>query len=120
MSYTESAIKILERATEILEPRGAWTQGSFALSREKTSVPSDSPRAVCFCALGAIQRARFDLGFHADYAAEVTYDTNPAIEALCQVIDDRDIDEWNDISSRRKGEVIAKMHEAISILKGDK
>lgn len=85
---------VLERAAEILTPRGAWTQGVYGLY--------DGP---C-CAVGAIVRAG---GFASARRAEDWLDRN-ASDALG--MDALELEDWNDRKRRRKGEVVAKLREA--------
>lgn len=53
--------KVLQRAKEIISSPERWTQGCYARDKNNFRVASDSPRAVKFCAQGAICRAASEL-----------------------------------------------------------
>lgn len=97
---------VLERAADLIEPEGAWTQGAYAVGEDFTAEDDgdDWPEApTCFCLMGAIawvqeidrpgdiDFARFSpsLGLSVDYVAN-----------------------WNDAPSRTQAEVVAKLREA--------
>lgn len=50
-------LAILEEAREILSKDGAWTQCSNARDAENHSISFADDGAVCFCAVGSINRA---------------------------------------------------------------
>lgn len=90
--------EILLKAADILTPRGAWTQGSFATDKAGLAVNVTSPKAKCFCLEGAVRKAT------GDNAIETA-------KAL-SLIDIHSIYDWNDAPSRRKAQVIALLRKA--------
>lgn len=53
--------KVVDRATALLAGRG-WTRRAYARDKRGLSAPATSNEAVCFCAAGALHRARHELG----------------------------------------------------------
>jgi len=52
-------VAVFERAAQLVET--GWCQGTSALDAEGLPARWDSPKAVCFCAMGAIARALQDV-----------------------------------------------------------
>ena len=91
---------VLGRAADLIEPEGAWTQGSFARNVGGYAVRIESPEAVCFCAVGAIYRA----APHSSMA-------NRIADALAGTVQDDLFSDWNDREGRRQSEVVAKLRK---------
>ena len=90
--------EILLKAADILTPRGAWTQHVFAADKKGRTVSVKSPKATCFCLVGAVSKATGD---------------NPEETAKAlALIDIPSIYLWNDAPSRRKAQVIARLRKA--------
>jgi len=53
--------EILTRAKEIITDPKRWAKGYYAFNKHQQAVASSSPRAVCWCALGAIRKAVEDV-----------------------------------------------------------
>lgn len=70
---TTREILIAARAL-IAAPEG-WTQGEYARDADGCAVDPDNPDAVCFCALGAIERA-----------CERGIDGDEAIQAIQRIV----------------------------------
>ena len=51
----------LVRARQLITPPEAWTQAEFARDKNFNPVAAVSDEAVCFCGLGANERAAFEL-----------------------------------------------------------
>lgn len=83
------------KPSEILEQYG-WTQGYFARDKSGMTMPSMSPYATCFCAVGAIKRSDFPTGSSLDVLRE--HIGAASVE---------DVYRWNDAPGRTKDEVIA-------------
>lgn len=49
--------KVLLKAMDIIATPDKWTKGCFARDINQDSTSADYPDAVCWCALGAIQKA---------------------------------------------------------------
>lgn len=93
---------ILDKAADLIEPEGAWTQ--CVLGRDARGgllIGSELKRAVSFCAEGAIIRVAGDRP-----------ETPQAFRALRSVIGKREIGYWNDHPRRKQAEVVAKVREA--------
>lgn len=54
---------ILRRAREIIADPARWTKGLLARDRTNHEVDLDHPSACKFCILGAVARAKIDLGY---------------------------------------------------------
>jgi hypothetical protein len=94
----------LEKAADLIEPEGAWTQGCYARLADGETTGSFNPDAVCWCALGAIQKT----GGGRD-AFSALYDMMPA---------DGLVSPWNDAPERTQAEVVAKLREAAANARG--
>lgn len=92
---------ILDKAADLIEPEGAWTQGAFARTADGESCSSGSsdPRAVCWCVGGAINRAS---------GQERPTDAHNVFQRLIPCGEF----EWNDAPERTQAEVVAKLREA--------
>lgn len=99
---TKTVSEILFAAAELIEPEGAWTQGTVARNALGEDVEGDAPDAVCFCLIGAIGKAT---DHHYDAA-------KPVYELLETLVGDGWIDLWNDAPERTQAEVVAKLREA--------
>src|SRR5688572_12664424 len=94
--------EILNKAADLLEPKGAWTQGWFARDKSRCHVAVESSAAVCWCAAGAIERAS---------PPTLYWD---ALNALARVLP-TSIAVWNDSPERTQAEVVAKLREAAAL-----
>lgn len=56
-----TAAEILRAARDLISDPKKWTIGNDARSATGRSVMANSPRAVCWCAQGAVHRAGADL-----------------------------------------------------------
>lgn len=61
--------EILIKAKGLIDTPEKWTQGEFARSEKGLSVQPTSPRATCFCSVGAIRKigSRGCGGVHISY-----------------------------------------------------
>ena len=107
MADTLSVADALERAADLIEPEGAWTQG--ALYRDALGEPAGaaSGKAVCWCAVGALNEVRGPFS-----------DAFEAVEALLpkpRTFHLRPLSDWNDAPGRTQAEVVAKLREAAAL-----
>lgn len=104
----EGAIRILEGALDLIEPRGAWCQG--VLYRDRQGLTCLYPQAASFCLTGAqfASAHRLRAGRWARTAA---------FHAVEDLLADTPIPNWNDAKGRRKGEVQAVLRRAIRSLR---
>lgn len=98
---------ILERAADLIEPEGRWTQDEFV--RNLSGACGDElgpwPRGkLCFCVLGAISRANHD-----QLVGEMTF--APVVQAMGLKFA-HELARWNDAPGRTQAEVVAKLREA--------
>lgn len=88
----------------LTEARGyvakGWTQGTLAKSNENRKVSFHSPRAVCWCALGALRLAG---GYYEE--------GQDALERLLPY--ETELFTWNDAPGRTQAEVLALFDKAI-------
>jgi hypothetical protein len=97
--------KIIARALEIISDETKWTRGSIARLANSKPCGCRNPRAVCFCAVGALNRAAGEVlavnAFH--HAIEAERDVLAANHEL------RDLPTMNDLEGR---ETIIEMFKA--------
>ena len=56
MTREQSIAATLNKAADLIEPEGAWTQGHFARHKNGNPIGPFEDNAACWCASGAIQR----------------------------------------------------------------
>lgn len=111
---------ILQHAAQLV--KHGWTTKVLARGANDTEVFVEHPRACRFCALGAIARAKYDLG-------ETVGGQQDAIRtlqrALCPHVSDEgfaadppQISDWNDRPGRTQAEVVALFRRAIAASEG--
>lgn len=103
---------VLKRALSKIKKN--WIQGASARNKKGDVVPTHSPNAVSFCAVGAIQ-ASIPLSFGNYFIklgcfkllekAKSIYSTNPIDSIIA----------WNDVHGRTKEEVIKTFEKAIKL-----
>jgi hypothetical protein len=88
--------QIITRALEIISEESRWTRGSLARLADSKPCASRNPRAVRFCAVGALNRAAGELltcnGFH--HAVEAEHEVLAANKEL------RGLPSINDVEGR--------------------
>lgn len=102
---------ILDKAADLIEPEGAWTQGASArnasgfdidgLDRFYSGDVDDTP--VCWCTAGAIYEATSRWFFD-----------DPAYGFFSKYIGDA-VPSWNDAPERTQAEVVSKLREAAAL-----
>lgn len=95
-----SVADVLDRAADLIEPEGAWTQGAPARTAGGRGTDSGDREAVCFCAIGAINRAGY-------------WDW-PLTSACWKAVEDTTVGlaKWNDAPERTQAEVVAALRAA--------
>lgn len=91
--------EVLLKAADLIEPEGAWTQGTSARAGAK-AVKADDPSATCWCVVGALERV----------GSGANYDT--VRRFLMGVLGVRAIVPWNDAPERTQAEVVATLRAA--------
>lgn len=97
-------IEVLKAARELISDPKHWTQYLFARDDNGNSTQPVSVRAVCWCALGAIDRVSGD-----DESAG-----DDALDALMEVVEEGNVSTFND--SHTHPEVMALFDAAIARL----
>jgi hypothetical protein len=118
MASKLSVADVLERAADLIEPEGAWTQHAFSRNadgsvdrggEEDDDGIADNP--VCWCALGAIATAAgVDLSFSGFPNNGIVKDAASAFRA----VEPYPVD-WNDAPGRTQAEVVSKLREAAAL-----
>jgi hypothetical protein len=73
MTYESGNLKTIRRVRALLADREAWTKGTLARDANWAPVQSLSPEAVCWCLVGASERADpQSMGTYADEEIETT------------------------------------------------
>lgn len=107
MQHAETVSK-LKSARDLISQKGAWIQGTFARDKNGFDCEGIDPTAVCFCAMGAIDRAVGETNSFFNFAW-------PLYRALDNAGFHNGISEWNDAPERTQEEVVALFDKAIEI-----
>jgi hypothetical protein len=101
--------EILRRAADIIEAQpNAWTQGAPARNEQGLKVNPNHPTAICFCSIGAIQRAVINTPCAPWSKAEelLANSLSHTPGVMVKIV------KWNDESRRTAAEVAAQMRKA--------
>ena len=110
VSIPSAVADVLERAADLVEPEGAWTQEAYARTASRTPLGWGAhPSAVCWCALGAI-----DAQQAGPIWARAAYMLADAVGAK-RTRFNSEIGAWNDAPHRTQAEVVAKLREAAAL-----
>lgn len=93
--------EILDKAADLIEPKGAWTQGESARDDQAVGLMADNPTACSFCMYGAIVRASG--GY---------LEGNEVCSRAIRFLGVPSLINWNDRPNRTQAEVVAKLREA--------
>lgn len=96
-----TTLETLKAARKLITPPRKWTKGSMAKAADRRKVNAGSPRAVCWCSIGAILRVNPTNWYG---ALNVLQDTLGDIP-------DNNVGDWNDKSTKKV--VLAAFDEAI-------
>jgi len=105
MTTLKEVADVLERAADLIEPEGAWTQGTWA--RDRSGDTATRAEEGCWCLWGAIYKT-------------VGYDavaTSPCLMAVANLVGDSSI-HWNDVPGRTQAEVVSALREAAKKARG--
>ena len=105
-----SAAEILNRAADIVSQPGAWTQGRTARDKDGAAVASHTPEAVCFCAIGAINRAAFEAS--TDWAGSDLAYAMLSRQLRSDMPEALGVATWNDTPGRTQDEVANLLRRA--------
>ena len=98
-----SIAEVLEKAANLIEPEGKWTQGDLAVDANGDETWTADPNSVCFCAEGAIMHVSFG------------QPREPIFREFRHALGVDRIYEWNDAPGRTQAEVVAKLREAAAL-----
>jgi hypothetical protein len=103
-----SVAEVLERAADLLQKPGAWTQGVLARNKagEITGLSEFRGPAVCWCILGATYVVDND----DDDDRSSSNSADRFLESLLG-----EVGAWNDAPERTQSEVVAKLREAAAL-----
>ena len=105
MTSPLKASEVLDRAADLIEPEGRWTQGCLARTADGDPVLERNRKAVCWCLVGSIHRAAEN--------EETAYRTR---DWLFAHFDDGWTEaSWNDDPTRTQAEVVAKLREGAAL-----
>lgn len=107
---TLSVADVLDKAADLIEPEGAWTQGAYARDALGKDVnPNEEfitvPDAACWCLHGSICHVVGGKNMW-------PWLRNPV---RCELPDT----EWNDAPERTQAEVVAKLREAATLARNE-
>lgn len=96
--------RVLDKAADLIEPEGAWTQGEYARDAQGIAVRVPN-KAACFCLYGALNSAAGS-ALDGPVPREIT-------DLLMKLLPRRLVPwAWNDERGRTQAEVVAKLREA--------
>ncbi len=106
-----SAADILSKAADLIEPPGAWTQ--FARGRDAKGIWEQprSPKAVCWCIVGALERVD-----PTEYPDEYRH---PALKYVAKVVRRANPSHWNDGINRKQRQVVAALRKAADLARAE-
>lgn len=97
---------VLERAADLIEPEGRWTQGALYRDRDGNPAGAMISNPICWCAVGAVIHVGGGL-CELELAEADLAETSPG--AL------RPLSSWNDAPERTQAEVVAKLRQAAAL-----
>jgi hypothetical protein len=98
--------EILSAAADLIEPEGKWTQGYYARDQFGSDCEPEDSCAVCWCTIGAIERAS------EESVSDDCEAYNAAEQAVAAALPGITIVSWNDAPERTQADVVAKLREA--------
>lgn len=99
-----SVADVLDRAADLIEPEGAWSNDAVALRSSGAPTYAQDPKATCFCALGAIWRLTDRGSLH-----------RREVEDAAKLVMEGSVAVFNDAPGRSQSEVVAKLREAATL-----
>lgn len=100
--------RVLDKAADLIEPEGAWTQRGYAKTLSGEECDTTDPEAVCFCMNGAIAA---ELGLSGGKAESFMKHNHLNIYDRLRGGEWSPI-RWNDAPERTQAEVVAALREA--------
>lgn len=106
--FFQNELRVLTAARQRIAQPNGWTQDSFARNAEGDKVSDHHPSATCFCAWGAVRRARTDVYL------EEHFGTTDTLFSVLGLQPGDSVASWNDNPKRTQAEVIAAFDKAIT------
>jgi hypothetical protein len=103
---TLSVADVLDKAADLIEPEGAWTQEYMARDADGYLASVRSEKAVRFCAMGAIRRVN-------------RVGEDAALSFLKLAIGKDNVARWNDSIDRTQAEVVAALRQAATLSRNE-
>lgn len=103
--------EILDKAADLIEPKGAWTQGWFGRDSGGREIHRVA-KAKCFCTIGAMLAAEGHDGFR-------RWPDRLASEYLHLAAGIHHIPNWNDYPARTQAEVVTALRQAAELARKD-
>lgn len=105
-----SVAEVLERAADLIEPEGAWTQRALARNAagKDTGLSERFGPAVCYCVMGATAFAAADDEPFSDLGDEADHFFANFLGAQAS----GGLHVWNDAPERTQAEVVAALRQA--------
>jgi hypothetical protein len=100
---------VIRAALRLVENRMTWTRGTLARDRKSREVKPTDPRAVRWCAAGAIRKAAPEIARNSGEARNLTED---AEARLCHLAQGRLLQTINDEKGRKA--VVALFKKALA------
>jgi hypothetical protein len=101
--------EILIAARAKIEAPERWTQGAYAKTAKRNKADPNSPRATCWCILGAVAAVTGDNPNRPDRAISSGLAAAAGVDAYNECVI-----EWNDAPGRTHAEVLAAFDRAIA------
>ena len=101
--------EILIAARAKIEAPERWTQGAYAKTAKRNKANPRSPRATCWCILGAVAAVTGDNPNRPDRAISSGLAAAARVDAYNECVI-----EWNDTPGRTHAEVLAAFDRAIA------
>lgn len=109
MTKRITADVILDRAADLIEPAGRWTQRAAARGADGQKEEYGADEAVCWCLAGAVGKVKSrDKGWGV-----------PVESYVLRAIGEKSAAMWNDAPERTQAEVVAKLREAAELARLD-
>lgn len=105
MSEELSVADVLDRAADLIEPEGAWTQGALVRDRQGNALRVSDKGRSCYCMAGALVAAG------GPWSAAWSFLDN----ILPEQRDSNRTAAFNDAPERTQAEVVEKLREAASL-----
>jgi hypothetical protein len=102
--------EVLAKAADLIEPEGAWRQGYYARDGAGRDCDAHDPSAICWCAVGSIERSVPICNYD---------DLDEAERFLTRALGGAYVPHWNDAKGRTQAEVVSALRKASELAKAE-